>query len=90
MKRIMTCVATATLIIESGCTPVVKELRYPGGYPGYLLDKRTFNTSGSKQLLLLRATLILAMAAEMSRVTVKGEDADAFAKHLAAAARPVA
>ena len=89
MKRIMTCIATAALIIESACTPVVKELRYPGGYPGYLLDKRTFNTSGSKQLLLLRATLILAMAAEMSRVTVKGEDADAFAKHLAAAAREI-
>lgn len=74
-----------SLLGTTSCTAVLKEVRYPGGYPSYILDKRTFDASGSKQMILLRSTLILAMAAEMSRVTVNGEDADAFAKHLATA-----
>ncbi|WP_375288004.1 hypothetical protein [Sphingomonas sp.] len=88
MKRVMTCVVLAAML-TGGCTPVLKEVRYSGGYPGYLLDKRTFDTSASKQLFLLRAAIILSMAAEMSRVTVTGEDGDTVAKQLFAAAQEI-
>jgi hypothetical protein len=89
MAKLAHLTAILSLAVNAGCTPILKEMRYTGGYPGYVLDKRTFDASASKQLLLLRATLILAMAAEMSRVTVRGDDGDAFSKHLAAAAREV-
>ncbi|MDF7774609.1 hypothetical protein P1X14_05065 [Sphingomonas sp. AOB5] len=82
MRAIVGSVAALSLLSTTSCTAILKEVRYPGGYPAYVLDKRTFNASGSKQMILLRATLILGLAAEMSRVTVNGEDADAFAKHL--------
>lgn len=81
--------AIVSMLISTGCTPILKEVRYAGGYPGYILDKRTFDASASKQLALLRATLILAMAAEMSRATVRGDDGDAFSNHLAAAAKEI-
>ena len=83
MKHLLSASAALSLLLSSACTPVLKEVRYPGGYPGYLLDKRTFDASGSKELVLLRATIILAMAADMGRTTVSGQDADGFAQLLA-------
>lgn len=85
MRRAIGAIAALSLLGTTSCTAILKEVRYPGGYPGYVLDKRTFDASGSKQMILLRSALILAIAAEMSRVTVNGEDADAFARHLATA-----
>ena len=85
MRKLSLAAAAVALLVNTGCTAIRTEVRYPGGYPGYLLDKRTFDASGSKQLVLLRATLILAMAADMGQVTVNGQDADGFAKLLASA-----
>ncbi|MCP1468368.1 hypothetical protein J3E64_000035 [Sphingobium sp. OAS761] len=68
---------------------MLREVRYSGGYPGYILDKRTFNASRSKSLTLLRATIILAMAADMGRSTVSGQDGDGFARLLASATKEI-
>lgn len=70
----------------TGCGPVLREVRHPGGYPGYLLDQKTFDASRSKQLQLYRAALIMAMAARMGTATIRdGKDADAFVDYLGAA-----
>lgn len=89
MKRFITAVAATASLLTGGCTAIVKETRHSGGYPGHLLDQRTFDTSHSKRLQLLRATLILAMAADMGRTTVSGQDADGFAQLLSAAATEI-
>lgn len=73
----------------TGCTAITKELRYPGGYPGYELDKRTFDASRSKQLQLLRGAIVLAMAARIGEANVSAEEAEPFAQHLAVAAKEV-
>lgn len=70
----------------AACGPVLREVRHPGGYPGHLLDQRTFDASRSKQLQLFRGALIMAMAARMGTATIRdGKDADAFVDYLAAA-----
>jgi hypothetical protein len=85
MKKSMISVLTLAVALQ-GCTPIIKETRYSGGYPGYLLDKRTFFAARSKSLILLRANIILAMAARMGTASIHdGKDADAFADYLAAA-----
>lgn len=89
MRTVFGYLAIFSLLISTGCTPILKEVRYTGGYPGYILDQRTFDASASKQLVLLRSALILAMAAEMSRLTVRGDDGDAFSSHLAAATKEI-
>lgn len=52
-----------------------------------MLDKRTFDSSRSKQLQLLRATLALAIAARIGEASVATEDADAFAQQLGEASK---
>lgn len=76
----------ASLMLGGCQTAFVKEVRYPGGYPGYLLDKRTIDSSQAKSVQLLRAAMIVAMASRMATATIKdGKDADGFADYLAAA-----
>ncbi|WP_447764997.1 hypothetical protein [Sphingopyxis panaciterrae] len=71
----------------SGCGAITRDLRHPGGYPGRILDKRAFDASESKQLQLLRFTIILAMAARMAGEAANdSKDADAIAEYLAATA----
>jgi len=78
--------AGAACLFLSGCNPILQDIRHPGGYPGYLLDKNGFDSSGSKQLQLLRAQIVLSMAARMATMTVQdGGDANAFAQYLGAA-----
>ncbi|MET3711142.1 hypothetical protein ABIC65_001844 [Sphingomonas trueperi] len=89
MKRFMTAVGATAALMAGGCSMIVKETRHSGGYPGHLLDQRTFDASYSKRLQLFRATLILAMAADMGRTTVSGQDADGFAQLLSAAASEI-
>lgn len=85
-KHALAGVATAALLFESGCTYFLKDLRYPGGYAGYELDKHAFDASYSKQLALLRATIIVALAARMANGTISNpDDADNVAHSLAAA-----
>lgn len=82
----MAGLATAALLLNSGCAVIRDELRYPGGAPGRLLDRRTFDSSQSKQLALLRATLALAISARIGEASVATEDAGVFARQLAEAA----
>lgn len=89
MRVILAALAGASLIVTSGCSTIRNELRYPGGAPGKLLDERTFDSSGSKQLALLRATLALAIAARMGEGSVSVADADVFARQLAEAANEI-
>lgn len=87
MKKLLFLAVTA-LSSLSGCqTLLTQEFRYSGGNIGYALDKRTFDASESKQLQLLRATMIMSMAARLGADTVKnGDDAAAFAQYLQATA----
>jgi hypothetical protein len=85
MKSSVFALASTALLLTS-CSPILREVRHPGGYPGYLLDKRTFDASRSKKLQLLRTSIILAMAARMGTATIRdGKEADAFADYLTAA-----
>ena len=71
----------------SGCGAITRDLRHPGGYPGHLLDERTFDASESKEVQLLRFTIILAMAARMAGESANdAKDADAVAEYLSATA----
>ncbi len=54
-----------------------------------MLDERTFDASHSKQLQLFRATLMIAIAAQIGERSVETADADAFARQLAEASREV-
>lgn len=89
MKRATALLAAGAILLTPACSMIVKETRHSGGYPGYLLDQRTFDASYSKKLQLLRATIILAMAADIGRTTVNGQDADGFAQLLAGAAKEI-
>lgn len=86
MKKFVLAATTAAFVFTTGCSAIRDELRYPSGASGRLLDERTFDTSESKQLTLLRAHLALAIAAQIGSSTVATEDADAFARQLADAA----
>lgn len=70
----------------TACTPIVKELRHSGGYPGHVLDARMFDASDSKKLQLLRATIILAMIARTGSTSLESrEDGDTFVRYTIAA-----
>lgn len=88
-RRLTASLLASALLFNSGCSIVTDELRHPGGYPGALMDKRTFDASRSKQLQLLRATMMIAIAARIGEQSVELEDADAFARQLAEASREV-
>lgn len=89
MRGFMVALVAGLGLLIAGCTPITRELRYPGGYPGYQLDKRTFDASRSKQLQLLRGAIVLAMAARIGEGNVSAEEAEPFAQHLAVAAKEV-
>lgn len=85
MKRLVFGIMIRVMLFNNSCAALRDELRYPGGAPGRLLDKRTFDSSESKQLQLLRAALAIAIAARIGEGSVATEDADAFARQLAEA-----
>lgn len=69
---------------------VRNDLRHTGGFVGRALDARTFDSSQSKQLLLLRSAIIVSMAARLSNATIQNsEDADAVAQYLRAASEEI-
>lgn len=88
-RRLAAAVLAGSLVFNAGCGAIRNDLRHPGGYPGRQMDKRTFDASQSKQLQLLRATLVIAIAARIGEQSVSPEDADVFARQLAEAAREV-
>jgi hypothetical protein len=89
MKRTALAALVSASMTVGGCNMVLREVRYPGGYPGYVLDKRTFDASENKSLQLLRASILVAMAARVGESNVDAEDADAFAKQISDAVREV-
>ncbi|MFN3990340.1 MAG: hypothetical protein ACK4IS_08775 [Erythrobacter sp.] len=89
MRVWVALLASTALVFTSGCGAIRDQLRYPGGAPGRLLDKRTFDASHSKQLALMRMTLALAIAARIGEGSVATQDADVFARQLAEAAREI-
>lgn len=89
MKRLVGACAALCLLMASGCGAVRHDLRHPGGYPGKLLDQRTFDASRSKHIQLWRATLMVAVAARIGESSVDPQDADAFARQLAEASREI-
>lgn len=89
MRVLFAVLASASLVVTSGCSTIRDELRYPGGAPGRLLDERTFDASQSKHLALLRATVALAITARIGEASVATEDADVFARQLAEASNEI-
>lgn len=89
MLRNAVAVVTASSVLLSGCTAILRETRYPGGYPGYVLDERTFNTSHQKSLALLRSAILVAIAARIGEANVSASDADAFAGQISDAAMEI-
>lgn len=89
MRKLLHAFTISSILMTSGCGAIMRDIRYPGGYPAYLLDRHSYNASSSKELILLRATIILAMAARMGQATVRGEDANAFSQYLASSAREI-
>lgn len=82
--------ATAGIGLLSGCTVPLKELRHSGGYVGHVMDKRLFDASGSKKLQLLRAVMVIDMAARVGLGTVKdGSEANALVEYLGSATNEV-
>jgi hypothetical protein len=79
-------VGLTVLPLLSGCNVILKEVRYPGGYPGHILDERTFDARANKRLQLLRGAMVLAVAARVGEASVRAEDGDGFAKLLSNAA----
>jgi hypothetical protein len=72
-------VALALSLALSGCSIIHDDLRSSGGAAGAKLDKHLFDASAHKELQLLRATLIVAVASRVAVGTIQtGDDADAF------------
>ncbi|MBX3561667.1 MAG: hypothetical protein KF780_07610 [Sphingomonas sp.] len=70
-------------LLAQACTIPLRELRHSGGYPGQLMDRRLFDASNSKQLQLLRLTMIVALASRVGNATIQdGKEADAFISYL--------
>jgi hypothetical protein len=82
MKKSVVIVAVVVSLVSSGCAPILREVRYPGGYPGHMMDKRTFDASANKRLQLLRGAMVLAIAARIGEASVRAEDGDGFARLL--------
>lgn len=82
-KYVALAVSTA---LVGGCTVPLKELRYPGGYLGYAADKHVMNAKKSKELQLLRAVVLVALASRMANATVRdGKEADGYVDYLGGA-----
>lgn len=86
MKKLTALIVVGSML--SGCGMIRKELRNSGGYPGHLLDERIFDASRSKQLQLLRAAMIVALASRVGTAYIRnGVEADAFVSYLENATR---
>ena len=85
MRQILMTATIVAGLCVAGCTPIVKELRHSGGYPGYVMDTRFFDASHSKQLQLMRATMIVSMASRVGSTYIRdGKEAEAFIDYLQA------
>lgn len=89
MKIFVTALCGASLVL-SGCSHVARDLRHPGGAVGGILDRRMFDASGSKDLVLLRSTILIAMVARAGTVYARDEeDGEAFINYIVGAATEV-
>jgi hypothetical protein len=85
MSIVKTSALALLAVSVSGCTPVLKELRHSGGYPGYVMDKRFFDASHSKQLQLLRAAMVVSMASAVAPEFISDrKDIETFISYLEA------
>lgn len=86
MKVLISLMAGSALVFTSGCAAIRNELRHPAGQVGKLMDDRTFDASRSKDLQLIRAAMLIAIAARVGAGSVEAEDGGVFAGQLADAA----
>jgi hypothetical protein len=86
MRKALVTLATAFSLTTSGCTYVAHDLRNTGGAVGGVLDRHMFDASGSKELVLLRSAILIAMVARAGTVYSRDErDADAYVNYLVSA-----
>lgn len=82
MRSIIATLALFAMAL-SGCTHVAKDLRHPGGAVGGVLDRRMFDASRSKQLVLLRYAILSAMVARGGTVYSRDKrESDAYVDYL--------
>lgn len=82
----LTLLLSASLTI-SGCSYVARDLRHPGGAVGGVLDRRMFDASGSKDLVLLRSSILIAMVARAGTVYSRDQkDSEAYVNYIVSAA----
>lgn len=80
-KRLLAGMVIASML--QGCSVARRELRHSGGYPGSVMDRRFFDASSSKELQLLRLTMVVALASRVGNATVQdGREAQAFLSYL--------
>lgn len=74
---------SAAALPLGGCGLIAKDLRHPGGAVGAVLDERIYDASSSKELILLRATILTAMVARAGTVYSRDDnDATAYIRYL--------
>jgi hypothetical protein len=73
-----------------GCGHVAADLRHPGGAIGGVLDNRMFDASSSKDLVLLRSAIMIAMVARAGTVYSRDQrDSEAYVNYIISAANEI-
>ncbi|WP_261936404.1 MULTISPECIES: hypothetical protein [Sphingomonas] len=81
------CSVSVIAISCPSCSYVAKDLRSTGGVVGSVLDQRMFDARQSKQLVVLRGAILVAMVARAGTVYARDQrDADAYVNYMTAAA----
>ena len=82
MKQLALVIAAFSFVL-SGCTFAAKDLRSTAGGVGSIFDRHYFDASGSKDLVLLRASLVVAMVARGGTVYARDtHDGAAYVDYL--------
>lgn len=90
MRSFLLSLLVGSSLAVSGCSHVARDLRHPGGTVGGVLDKRMFDASGSKDLVLLRGAILIAMVARAGTVYSRDQkEADAYVDYISNAAEEI-
>ena len=82
MKQLALAISTFSMLL-SGCTFAAKDLRSTAGGVGSIFDRHYFDASASKDLVLLRASLVVAMVARGGTVYARDpHDGAAYVDYL--------
>ncbi|MEY2943532.1 MAG: hypothetical protein RLY97_1546 [Pseudomonadota bacterium] len=87
MRKILVSALAVVSMALSGCAAIRSDLHHTAGYTGSLLDRRLFDASGDKKLVVMRSAMVVAMLARAGTVNSHGSKGDeAYAQAVIAAA----